>query len=244
MPTAASGSSEQARHCSSRRRPASPYLGSGILSSTRPATQPRSAADHVADAIQHGEKQSHAFQLQAAVANDIARARKRQCRQCVRRDGGHEHRAQHQLAVCFEHGMEGHHHYDERQRADIPCQPVSRERPHIPTRIDRNLRCCLSRLPHCCGAIPRRQKHQPLGQQFACVLAVRCLRFDQQRGSATEPVECGRGQKMAEMQSQGTLQACLASQTTLANMERRNAERWCAHTAWPYGNWPAFLCSR
>lgn len=30
-------------------------------------------------------------------------------------------------------------------------------------------------------------------------------------------------QKMAEMQSQGTLQACLASQMTLANMERRNA---------------------
>jgi len=30
-------------------------------------------------------------------------------------------------------------------------------------------------------------------------------------------------QKMAEMQSQGNLQACLASQMTLANMERRNA---------------------
>jgi hypothetical protein len=28
---------------------------------------------------------------------------------------------------------------------------------------------------------------------------------------------------MAEMQSQGALQACLASQMTLANMERRNA---------------------
>lgn len=30
-------------------------------------------------------------------------------------------------------------------------------------------------------------------------------------------------QKMAEMQSQGTLHACLASQMTIANMERRNA---------------------
>jgi hypothetical protein len=36
-------------------------------------------------------------------------------------------------------------------------------------------------------------------------------------------LNAAEAQKTAEMQSQGTLQACLASQMTLANMERRNA---------------------
>ncbi|HEV2463422.1 MAG TPA: hypothetical protein VGT04_06435 [Acidobacteriaceae bacterium] len=36
-------------------------------------------------------------------------------------------------------------------------------------------------------------------------------------------LNAAEAQKMAEMQSQGTLQACLASQMTIANMERRNA---------------------
>ena len=36
-------------------------------------------------------------------------------------------------------------------------------------------------------------------------------------------LNAAEAQKMAEMQSQGTLQACLASQMTVANMERRNA---------------------
>jgi hypothetical protein len=36
-------------------------------------------------------------------------------------------------------------------------------------------------------------------------------------------LNAAEAQKSAEMQSQGTLQACLASQMTLANMERRNA---------------------
>lgn len=37
-------------------------------------------------------------------------------------------------------------------------------------------------------------------------------------------LNAAEAQKTAEMQSQGTLQACLASQMTLANMERRNAQ--------------------
>ncbi len=36
-------------------------------------------------------------------------------------------------------------------------------------------------------------------------------------------LNAAEAQRMAEMQSQGTLQACLASQMTVANMERRNA---------------------
>jgi len=36
-------------------------------------------------------------------------------------------------------------------------------------------------------------------------------------------LNAAEAQKMAEMQSQGTVQVCLASQITLANMERRNA---------------------
>lgn len=36
-------------------------------------------------------------------------------------------------------------------------------------------------------------------------------------------LNAAEGQKMAEMQSQGTLQVCLAGQMTVANMERRNA---------------------
>jgi len=36
-------------------------------------------------------------------------------------------------------------------------------------------------------------------------------------------LNAAEAQKTAEMQSQGTLQACLAAQMTLANMERRNA---------------------
>jgi hypothetical protein len=36
-------------------------------------------------------------------------------------------------------------------------------------------------------------------------------------------LNAAEGQRMAEMQSQGSLQACLAGQMTVANMERRNA---------------------
>jgi hypothetical protein len=36
-------------------------------------------------------------------------------------------------------------------------------------------------------------------------------------------LNAAEAQKMAEMQSQGALQACLAGQMTVANMERRNA---------------------
>jgi type IV secretion system protein TrbJ len=44
-------------------------------------------------------------------------------------------------------------------------------------------------------------------------------------------LNAAEAQKMAEMQSQGTLQACLASQMTLANMERRNAHAEDLNTA-------------
>ncbi len=36
-------------------------------------------------------------------------------------------------------------------------------------------------------------------------------------------LNAAEAQRLAEMQSQGTLHACLASQMTVANMERRNA---------------------
>jgi len=44
-------------------------------------------------------------------------------------------------------------------------------------------------------------------------------------------LNAAEAQNMAEMQSQGTLQACLASQMTLANMERRNAQAEDLNTA-------------
>ncbi|HWA96792.1 MAG TPA: hypothetical protein VG844_19520 [Terracidiphilus sp.] len=52
--------------------------------------------------------------------------------------------------------------------------------------------------------------------------------FDESDGTNTEVeqlnlLNAAEAQKMAEMQSQGALQTCLASQMTIANMERRNA---------------------
>jgi hypothetical protein len=44
-------------------------------------------------------------------------------------------------------------------------------------------------------------------------------------------LNAAEAQKTAEMQSQGTLQACLASQMTLTNMERRNAQTEDLNTA-------------
>jgi len=44
-------------------------------------------------------------------------------------------------------------------------------------------------------------------------------------------LNAAEAQKAAEMQSQGTLQVCLASQMTLANMERRNANAEDLNTA-------------
>lgn len=44
-------------------------------------------------------------------------------------------------------------------------------------------------------------------------------------------LNAAEAQKMSEMQSQGTLQACLASQLTIANMERRNAAAVDLNTA-------------
>jgi hypothetical protein len=54
------------------------------------------------------------------------------------------------------------------------------------------------------------------------------LQFDNTDSSNSEVqqlnlLNVAEAQKMAEMQSQGALQACLASQMTVANMERRNA---------------------
>lgn len=52
--------------------------------------------------------------------------------------------------------------------------------------------------------------------------------FDESDGTNTEVeqlnlLNAAEAQKMVEMQSQGALQTCLASQMTIANMERRNA---------------------
>jgi hypothetical protein len=44
-------------------------------------------------------------------------------------------------------------------------------------------------------------------------------------------LNAAEGQKMAEMQSQGSLQVCLAGQMTVANMERRNAASEDINTA-------------
>ena len=44
-------------------------------------------------------------------------------------------------------------------------------------------------------------------------------------------LNAAEGQKMAEMQSQGSLQVCLAGQMTVANMERRNAAAEDMNTA-------------
>ena len=44
-------------------------------------------------------------------------------------------------------------------------------------------------------------------------------------------INAAEGQKMAEMQSQGNLQVCLAGQMTVANMERRNAAAEDMNTA-------------
>jgi hypothetical protein len=54
------------------------------------------------------------------------------------------------------------------------------------------------------------------------------LQFDSTDSSNSEVqqlnlLNAAEAQKMAEMQSQGTLQACLASQMTVANMQQRNA---------------------
>ena len=54
------------------------------------------------------------------------------------------------------------------------------------------------------------------------------LQFDSRDSSNSEVqqlnlLNAAEAQKMAEMQSQGTLQACLASQMTVANMQQRNA---------------------
>ena len=52
---------------------------------------------------------------------------------------------------------------------------------------------------------------------------VRQQRFHQREVQQLNLLNAAEGQKMAEMQSQGSLQACLAGQMTVANMERRNA---------------------
>ena len=76
------------------------------------------------------------FSLQAAVADDAACSRKRERPQYVRGDGGHEHCAQYQLAVCIEYRMESRHGHDERQCAVLPCQPVPRQLPHVAACLD------------------------------------------------------------------------------------------------------------
>ncbi|MCU1223908.1 MAG: hypothetical protein JWQ42_2001 [Edaphobacter sp.] len=60
--------------------------------------------------------------------------------------------------------------------------------------------------------------------------------FDGSDGTNTEVeqlnlLNAAEAQKMSEMQSQGVLQACLASQMTVANMERRNAAAQDLNTA-------------
>jgi hypothetical protein len=62
------------------------------------------------------------------------------------------------------------------------------------------------------------------------------LQFDDTDSSNSEVqqlnlLNAAEAQKMAEMQSQGALQACLASQMTVANMERRNAAAQDLNTA-------------
>lgn len=60
--------------------------------------------------------------------------------------------------------------------------------------------------------------------------------FDNSDGTNSEVqqlnlINAAEGQKMAEMQSQGSLQVCVAGQMTVANMERRNAAAEDMNTA-------------
>ena len=69
--------------------------------------------------------------------------------------------------------------------------------------------------------------------------AVSSLSADQLDGSSSTNSEvqqlnllnAAEAQKMAEMQSQGTLQSCLASQMAVANMQQRNAAAIDLNTA-------------
>ena len=79
--------------------------------------------------------------------------------------------------------------------------------------------------PDCLTAVGqyRVRQDERHAQQLAALEPVRQQRFHQREVQQLNLLNAAEAQKMAEMQSQGALQACLASQMTVANMERRNA---------------------
>ena len=73
-------------------------------------------------------------------------------------------------------------------------------------------------------------------QNASSVSSLAAQQVDSSDGTNTEVeqlnlLNAAEAQKMAEMQNQGTMQACLASQMALANMERRNAAATDLNTA-------------
>ena len=73
-------------------------------------------------------------------------------------------------------------------------------------------------------------------QNASGVSSLAAQQVDSSDGTNTEVeqlnlLNAAEAQKMAEMQNQGTMQACLASQMALANMERRNAAATDLNTA-------------
>ena len=149
----------------------------------------------------------------------------RQRREYVRRDRRHEHRAQHQLAgrIHRRHGRRPRVPVNSNATTYLQGQTLGK-RAAFAARHDRDVRFRLSRLPYGCGPVPGSEKPERNGQQLAALssssTAATATNSEVQQLNLLNAAEA---QKLTEMQSQGTLQACLASQMTVANMQQRNA---------------------
>ena len=98
------------------------------------------------------------------------------------------------------------------------------QRSTLAARHDRDVGCDLARLPHgsgrSIGAVGTRTRtaNSLLAQQQLDITAATNSEVEQ-----LNLLNAAEAQRMSEMQAQGTLQACLASQMTVANMQQRNA---------------------
>ncbi len=88
--------------------------------------------------------------------------------------------------------------------------------------------------PHCLTAIGQYRDARTQNATATSTLAAQQLDASDATNSEVEQLNllnAAEAQKMSEMQSQGVLQACLASQMTVANMQQRNAAAQDLNTA-------------
>ena len=179
---------------------------------------------HRPQPAQDRPEQRRALLIQAAMANDSQPTQERERGEYVWRDEWNEHGSQQQLAERIDDGLEDCDRPDQQHTNSY----LQGQTPGNSTQLSQlaMIEMSDSVSPDCLTAIGQYRAGRAQNQSANSALSSQ--QFDSTSATNSEVeqlnlLNAAEAQKLSEMQLQGTMQICLASQMTVANMQQRNA---------------------